>query len=274
MCTIIPIEVCHLLLGRRWQFDHRSIHDGAKNTHSFLYNGRKLILEPLKPPDIETTMCTTFLAEARESGMFFSLTSHEKNKYAKKPKIETTSPVQAAPSTTMDIHDASSFMPVMAYSTSSSTEDLFVGEGGNMELNCVGWDSPPIFYVCPEEDHDSFLDTPPIFDEYRADESEFCVTTPSLSGNLFVEYADPVWEDFDINYTRLFSYVHLKLQLKVCVFAVLGCGSIPIEQKNHDGDFANLHTLWCILILGSGDRLATNSIILKEQLSRSKEKYK
>ncbi|KAF9621570.1 hypothetical protein IFM89_022924 [Coptis chinensis] len=91
--------------------------------------------------------------------------------------------------------------------------DSFVGEGCNMELNCVDWDSPPIFDVCPEEDHDSFLDTPPIFDEYGADESEFCVTT-SLSGNLFVEYADPVWEDFDINYTRLFSSVHLKLQLE------------------------------------------------------------
>ncbi|KAF9603229.1 hypothetical protein IFM89_034562 [Coptis chinensis] len=178
--------------GRPWQFDHRSIHDGAKNTHSFLHNGRKLILEPLKPPDIETTMCTTFLAEARESGMFFSPISHEKNKYAKKPEIETASPVQAAPSTTVDSHDASTFMPVMAYSTSSSTEDLFFGEGCNMELYCVDWDSPPIFDVCLEEDHDSFLDTPPIFDEYGADESEFCVTTPSLSVNLFVEYADPV----------------------------------------------------------------------------------
>ncbi|KAF9603188.1 hypothetical protein IFM89_034521 [Coptis chinensis] len=67
MCTVVPMDICHLLLGRPWQFDHRSIHDGAKNTHSFLYNGRKLILEPLKPPDMETTMCTTFLADARES---------------------------------------------------------------------------------------------------------------------------------------------------------------------------------------------------------------
>ncbi|KAF9605022.1 hypothetical protein IFM89_013188 [Coptis chinensis] len=67
MCTVVPMDICHLLLGRLWQFDHRSIHDGAKNTHSFLHNDRKLILEPLKPPDIETTMCTTFLAEARES---------------------------------------------------------------------------------------------------------------------------------------------------------------------------------------------------------------
>ncbi|KAF9616518.1 hypothetical protein IFM89_029979 [Coptis chinensis] len=113
--------------------------------------------------------------------MFFSHTSHEKNKYDKKPEIETASPVQAAPSLTVDSHGASTFMPVMAYST-SSTEDLFVAEGCNMELNCVDWDSLPIFDVCPEEDHDSFLDTPPIFDEYRADESEFCVTTPFCLG--------------------------------------------------------------------------------------------
>ncbi|KAF9589105.1 hypothetical protein IFM89_019155 [Coptis chinensis] len=65
MCTVVPMDVFNLLLGRPWQFDHRSIHDGVKNTHLFLHKGRKLILEPLKPPDIETTMCTTFLAEAR-----------------------------------------------------------------------------------------------------------------------------------------------------------------------------------------------------------------
>ncbi|KAF9615252.1 hypothetical protein IFM89_022514 [Coptis chinensis] len=158
-------------------------------------------------------MCKTLLAEAWESYMFFPLTSHEKNKYAKKPEIEPGSPVQAAPSHTVDSHDASTFMPVMAYST-SSTDDLFVGKGCNMELNYVDWDSPPTFDVCPEEEHDSFLDTPPIFYEYGADESEFCVTTPSLFGNLFVKYADTVWEDFDINYTRLFSSMHLKLQLE------------------------------------------------------------
>lgn len=35
-CDIAPIDFCHLLLGRPWEFDRKIIHDGAKNTYSFL----------------------------------------------------------------------------------------------------------------------------------------------------------------------------------------------------------------------------------------------
>ncbi|KAF9590872.1 hypothetical protein IFM89_039181 [Coptis chinensis] len=99
---------------------------------------------------------------------------------------------------------------------------LFLHKGGEINLGTAQTTGYRNHYVrrhswkareC-EEEHDSFLDTPPIFYEYGADESEFCVTTPSLSGNLFIEYADPVWEDFDINYSKLFRSVHLKLQLE------------------------------------------------------------
>jgi hypothetical protein len=29
---VIPMDVCHILLGRPWQFDRNVIHDGRKNT--------------------------------------------------------------------------------------------------------------------------------------------------------------------------------------------------------------------------------------------------
>jgi hypothetical protein len=30
MCDVIPIDVCHVLLGRPWKFDINVIHDGRK----------------------------------------------------------------------------------------------------------------------------------------------------------------------------------------------------------------------------------------------------
>lgn len=27
-CDVVPMDVCHLLLGRPWQFDHSVMHDG------------------------------------------------------------------------------------------------------------------------------------------------------------------------------------------------------------------------------------------------------
>jgi hypothetical protein len=31
-CDVLPLEVCRLLLGRPWQYDHNSIHGGRANT--------------------------------------------------------------------------------------------------------------------------------------------------------------------------------------------------------------------------------------------------
>ncbi|GKC50898.1 hypothetical protein Tco_1073643 [Tanacetum coccineum] len=38
-----------LLLGRPWQFDRRTIHDGMRNTYSFDKDGGKIVLGPSKP---------------------------------------------------------------------------------------------------------------------------------------------------------------------------------------------------------------------------------
>src|SRR4029078_9616696 len=44
LCDVVPMTACHLLLGRPWQFDRRVIHDGFANTHSLLYNNKRVIL--------------------------------------------------------------------------------------------------------------------------------------------------------------------------------------------------------------------------------------
>lgn len=30
-CDVVPMDACHLLLGRPWQFDRKAMHDGYKN---------------------------------------------------------------------------------------------------------------------------------------------------------------------------------------------------------------------------------------------------
>jgi hypothetical protein len=40
LCDVIPMDVCHVLLGRPWKYDRNFIHDGRKNTYTLEKNGR------------------------------------------------------------------------------------------------------------------------------------------------------------------------------------------------------------------------------------------
>ena len=35
LCDVLPMDACHLLLGRPWKFDRQAIHDGARNSYTF-----------------------------------------------------------------------------------------------------------------------------------------------------------------------------------------------------------------------------------------------
>ena len=48
LCDIIPMNVCHILLGRPRQYDRKIVHDGRKNTYSLEKDGRNHTLLPLK----------------------------------------------------------------------------------------------------------------------------------------------------------------------------------------------------------------------------------
>ena len=45
-CDVVPMDACHLLLGRSWQFDKDSTHRGKSNTYSFEFKGRTVTLLP------------------------------------------------------------------------------------------------------------------------------------------------------------------------------------------------------------------------------------
>jgi hypothetical protein len=53
ICDVIPIDVCHLLLGRPWQYDRNVIHDGKMNTYTLEKNGRTHMLLPIKDKELK-----------------------------------------------------------------------------------------------------------------------------------------------------------------------------------------------------------------------------
>ncbi|KAF7802554.1 Transposon Ty3-G Gag-Pol polyprotein [Senna tora] len=53
LCDVVPMQASHLLLGRPWQFDRRTTHDGFKNRYSFSKDGRSFTLVPLPPQQVE-----------------------------------------------------------------------------------------------------------------------------------------------------------------------------------------------------------------------------
>eukprot|EP00253_Pinus_taeda_P011069 PITA_11069 len=51
VCDIMPMDVCHILLGRPWQYDRRVTHDGKTNCYKFTKDGVKHTLVPIKEED-------------------------------------------------------------------------------------------------------------------------------------------------------------------------------------------------------------------------------
>lgn len=86
-CDIAPVDICHLLLGRPWEFDRHITHDGVKNTYSFIWETHKIVLLPSQdaslaspvPPATSkagtTLLCSymAFLSELRSEGVAFAL---------------------------------------------------------------------------------------------------------------------------------------------------------------------------------------------------------
>ncbi|XP_019423019.1 PREDICTED: uncharacterized protein LOC109332490 [Lupinus angustifolius] len=49
VCDVVDMDASHLLLGRPWQYDKKTSHDGRTNKFSFEHQNRKVVLSPLSP---------------------------------------------------------------------------------------------------------------------------------------------------------------------------------------------------------------------------------
>eukprot|EP00253_Pinus_taeda_P025527 PITA_25527 len=55
LCDVMPMDVCHLLLGRPWQFDRSAVHDRKTNCYKFVKDGIKHTLVPIKDENTAET---------------------------------------------------------------------------------------------------------------------------------------------------------------------------------------------------------------------------
>jgi hypothetical protein len=61
LCDVIPMDVCHLLLGRPWQYDRNVVHDGRMNTYTLEKDGRTHRLLLIKDKEVKPEVNNTIL---------------------------------------------------------------------------------------------------------------------------------------------------------------------------------------------------------------------
>jgi hypothetical protein len=53
LCDVIPMDVCHAMLGMPWKYDKNFIHYGRNNTYTLEKNGFRHMLLPLEDKLVE-----------------------------------------------------------------------------------------------------------------------------------------------------------------------------------------------------------------------------
>jgi hypothetical protein len=92
LCDVIPMDVCHILLGRPWKYDRNVVHDGRMNTYTLEKDGRVHKLLPIKDKEVKSEVSSMILLMSGKE----LLTEMEKSEdpqffVVRKPKIVLTS---------------------------------------------------------------------------------------------------------------------------------------------------------------------------------------
>ena len=87
-CDIMPMDCCHIMLGRPWKYDRYVIHDGRLTQYTLWVNGKKKILLPLIE-SLDDVHCTTviifivngkeFVKEMKKNQIYFSIIPRRRN---------------------------------------------------------------------------------------------------------------------------------------------------------------------------------------------------
>ncbi|XP_074283139.1 uncharacterized protein LOC141607682 [Silene latifolia] len=59
LCDVIPMDACHILLGRPWQFDQVVLHRGRCNEYELKDKGKRIELKPLPPQNSRVAATNT-----------------------------------------------------------------------------------------------------------------------------------------------------------------------------------------------------------------------
>ena len=47
-CDVVDMNVCHIILGRPWQYDNKAKYDGYKNTYEIQWGDKKITFLPIQ----------------------------------------------------------------------------------------------------------------------------------------------------------------------------------------------------------------------------------
>ncbi|KAK1595668.1 hypothetical protein QYE76_037387 [Lolium multiflorum] len=130
-CDVVPMTVCHMLLGRPWQYDKKANHDGHTNDYSFKVDDKYFILRPMTPSQVIADNARA-LARAKEATIHSEMRGerviHQKESERHKPYVsEMMSVLLATKSEMREVnHTPSTKVPsVLTYKgPSSETNNL------------------------------------------------------------------------------------------------------------------------------------------------------
>ena len=113
-CDVIPMDACHLLLGRPWQFDRDATHRGKANTYSFVFNNRTITLIPSKDQP-ESSPRSSGDSNKGATPTSNSLLTLPKSDFEKQMHdVDILWALVASPATTTSVTEPSSaFMPLL-----------------------------------------------------------------------------------------------------------------------------------------------------------------
>ncbi|XP_077249180.1 uncharacterized protein LOC143888627 [Tasmannia lanceolata] len=85
-CDVVPMDVCHILFGRPWQYDRNVTHDGRKNTYTFRMEKVEIVLLPSKEEKTPKSLqeegsnfltSSMFVRESESSGVIYMLVAKD-----------------------------------------------------------------------------------------------------------------------------------------------------------------------------------------------------
>ncbi|KAF1878153.1 hypothetical protein Lal_00043273 [Lupinus albus] len=92
LCDVAHNGACHIILGRPWQYDKRTLHDCFSNKITFLHLNRKVVLSSLSPKQVKEdqrrlrekleeerneTLCEKQECEIKSKGLYLDSNFHE-----------------------------------------------------------------------------------------------------------------------------------------------------------------------------------------------------
>ena len=94
-CNVVDMDTYHILLGRPWQYDRNVVHDGKRNTYSFMFNNTKIVLLPNKEFTLLQDLGNYFLGKKQfidvvaKTKRVYILLGNKSNGDSKIPKVVT-----------------------------------------------------------------------------------------------------------------------------------------------------------------------------------------